>query len=73
MLVLAWSSSPAVAGPHFQFVILSEAKNLSVLAPNRREILRFAQNDNRRVFAFPFISLGDRPPYLRCCSAAAET
>jgi len=38
-------------------VILSEAKNLSFfvfcLRVNRREILRFAQNDNSDIFALP--------------------
>ena len=51
------------------FVILSEAKNLSLflfLYLNQREILRFAQNDRtlpffRSLFSLSGISLGDRP------------
>jgi hypothetical protein len=41
------TGTDSVCGSKPPFVILSEAKNLSRFR-NRREILRFAQNDNRR-------------------------
>jgi hypothetical protein len=52
-------------------VILSEAKNLSLflfLYSNRREILRFAQNDKTRHF---FRSLFSRDKNAFFCSALA--